>query len=47
MSNEKILELAKLYGVDEKAAAFVGLAHDYAKEIPVENKQALAKKSTS
>ena len=29
----KILELAKLYGVDEKAAAFVGLAHDYAKEI--------------
>ena len=39
----KILELAKLYGVDEKAAAFVGLAHDYAKEIPVEKQQALAK----
>ncbi len=32
----KILELAKLYDVDEKAASFVGLAHDYAKEIPVE-----------
>ena len=28
----KILELAKLYGVDEKAAAFVGLAYDYAKK---------------
>ena len=39
----KILELAKLYGVDEKAAAFVGLAHDYAKEIPVDKQQALAK----
>ena len=39
----KILELAKLYGVDEKAASFVGLAHDYAKEIPVEEQQALAK----
>ena len=26
-----------------KAAAFVGLAHDYAKEIPVEKQQALAK----
>ena len=39
----KILELAKLYDVDEKAASFVGLAHDYAKEIPVEQQQALAK----
>ena len=39
----KILELAKLYGIDEKAAAFVGLAHDYAKEIPVDKQQALAK----
>ena len=41
----KILELAKLYAVDEKAASFVGLAHDYAKEIPVDKQQALAKKS--
>lgn len=40
----KILELAKLYGIDETAASFVGLAHDYAKEIPVEEQQALAKK---
>ena len=46
MSNEKILELAKLYDVDEKAASFVGLAHDYAKEIPVEQQQALAKRKS-
>ena len=39
----KILELAKLYAIDETAASFVGLAHDYAKEIPVEEQQALAR----
>ena len=39
----KILELANLYGVDEKQLRFVGLTHDYAKEIPVDKQQALAK----
>lgn len=39
---KKILELAKIYGVDEKAASFVALAHDYAKEIPVKEQQDLA-----
>lgn len=33
---KKSIELAKKYGADEKKAAFVGLIHDYCKEMPDE-----------
>lgn len=34
--SERCIELAKIYGADEKKAKLVGIAHDVAKEMPAE-----------
>lgn len=42
---KRCVELAKIYGVDEKKAELVGLAHDIAKELPEEEAMKIIKEN--